>query len=105
MEREKKTSIQRVLGEQEKEVIERIYFPDKNNIKNLLRIDLGEGESYVWVIDSRFTNPPNDFKFEVGIERLFFDLAGTGQDFVSTLLAAITDPFGLANRLCAPDML
>ena len=60
-------------------------------------LNLGEGESYVWVIDSRFTTPPNDFKFEVGIERLFFDLAGTGQDFAATLLAAITDPFGLAN--------
>ena len=60
-------------------------------------LNLGEGESYVWVIDSRFTTPPNDFKFEVGIERLFFDLAGTGQDFASTLLAAITDPFGLAD--------
>ena len=60
-------------------------------------LNLGEGESYVWVIDSRFTTPPNDFKFEVGIERLFFDLAGTGQDFAATLLAAITDPFGLAD--------
>ena len=60
-------------------------------------LNLGEGESYVWVIDSRFTTPPNDFHFEVGIERLFFDLAGTGRDFASTLLAAITDPFGLAN--------
>ena len=60
-------------------------------------LNLGEGESYVWVIDSRFTTPPNDFKFEVGIERLFFDLAGTSQDFAAILLAAITDPFGLAN--------
>jgi hypothetical protein len=60
-------------------------------------LNLGEGESYVWVIDSRFTTPPNDFKFEVGIERLFFDLAGTSQDFAVTLLAAITDPFGLAD--------
>ena len=60
-------------------------------------LNLGEGESYVWVIDSRFTTPPNDFKFEVGIERLFFDLAGTGSEFAATLLAAITDPFGLVN--------
>ena len=60
-------------------------------------LNLGQGESYVWVIDSRFTTPPNDFKFEVGIEKLYFDLAGTGQDFASTLLAAITDPFGLID--------
>ena len=60
-------------------------------------LNLGEGESYVWVIDSRFTTPPNDFKFEVGIERLYFDLAGTTQDFAVTLLAAITDPFGLTD--------
>jgi hypothetical protein len=60
-------------------------------------LNLGEGESYVWVIDSRFTTPPNDFKFEVGIERLFFDLVGTGEEFAATLIAAITDPFGIAG--------
>ena len=60
-------------------------------------LNLGEGESYVWVIDSRFTTPPNDFKFEVGIEKLYFDLVGTGQDFASTIIAAITDPFGLVD--------
>lgn len=73
-------------------LIKAFSYSDSNSLLNL-----GEGESYVWVIDSRFTTPPNDFKFEVGIERLFFDLAGTGQDFAATLLAAITDPFGLAD--------
>ena len=60
-------------------------------------LNLGGGESYVWVIDSRFTMPPNDFKFEVGIERLYFDLASTGQDFISTLISAIADPFGIID--------
>jgi len=73
-------------------LIKAFSYSDSNSLLNL-----GEGESYVWVIDSRFTTPPNDFKFEVGIERLFFDLAGTGQDFAATLLAAITDPFGLVD--------
>ena len=60
-------------------------------------LNLGGGESYVWVIDSRFTMPPNDFKFEVGIERLYFDLASTGQDFITTLISAIADPFGIID--------
>ena len=60
-------------------------------------LNLGGGESYVWVIDSRFTTPPNDFKFEVGIEKLYFDIAGTGQEFAASILAAITDPFGLTD--------
>ena len=39
-------------------------------------LNIGEGETYIWVIDSRFTTPPNEFKFEVGIERFYFDIDG-----------------------------
>ena len=60
-------------------------------------LNLGDGESYVWVIDSRFTTPPNDFKFEVGIERLYFDIVGSGQELASSIIATITDPFGLTD--------
>tara|TARA_B100001123_G_scaffold55879_1_gene59538 strand:- start:8676 stop:13052 length:4377 start_codon:yes stop_codon:yes gene_type:complete len=52
-------------------------------------LNLGGGESYVWVIDSRFTTPPNDFKFEVGIEKLFFD----GDIFTEGFAAIILNPF------------
>ena len=51
----------------------------------------GEGESYVWVIDSRFTHPPEDFIFEVGIERFYFDLS-TSTGFAGALLDAL-NPF------------
>tara|TARA_B100000686_G_scaffold341827_1_gene419868 strand:- start:1638 stop:5717 length:4080 start_codon:yes stop_codon:yes gene_type:complete len=57
-------------------------------------LNLGEGESYVWIIDSRFTTPPNDFTFEVGIERLYFDLVETGNDFFGLIMAALLDPLG-----------
>ncbi len=53
-------------------------------------LNLGEGETYVWVIDSRFTNPPNDFKFEVGIERVYFDLSEAAFGFGEALLALLT---------------
>jgi len=52
---------------------------------------LGEGESYVWVIDSRFTHPPENFIFEVGIERFYFDLS-TSSGFAGALLDAL-NPF------------
>ncbi len=53
-------------------------------------LNLGEGETYVWVIDSRFTTPPNDFKFEVGIERFYFDLSEAAFGFGEALLALLT---------------
>ncbi|MDP7002008.1 MAG: hypothetical protein QF911_00305 [Candidatus Thalassarchaeaceae archaeon] len=46
---------------------------------------LGDGESYVWVIDSRFTTPPEFFEFEVGIERLYFDASSAGLDLLTIL--------------------
>ena len=45
-----------------------------------------DGESYVWVIDTRFTNEPDEFSLEVGLERFWFDISEAGADF----LAAIT---------------
>lgn len=50
---------------------------------------LGDGESYVWVIDSRFTTPPEFFEFEVGIERLYFDTSSAGLDLLSILTLGI----------------
>lgn len=56
-------------------------------------LNLGGGESYVWVIDSRFTTPPNDFTFTVGIERLYFDVAGGAQELFDTLFETLLNPF------------
>ena len=56
-------------------------------------LNLGGGESYVWVIDSRFTTPPNDFTFTVGIERLYFDVVGGAQDLFDTLFETLLNPF------------
>ena len=53
-------------------------------------LNLGEGETYVWVIDSRFTMPPNDFTFEVGIERFFFDISEAALGFGQALLTLLT---------------
>ena len=56
-------------------------------------LNLGGGESYVWVIDSRFTTPPTDFTFTVGIERLYFDVVGGAQDLFDTLFETLLNPF------------
>ena len=50
---------------------------------------LGEGESYIWVIDSRFTTVPYDFEFEVGIERFYFDTSSAGLELISILTLGI----------------
>ena len=50
---------------------------------------LASGESYVWVIDSRFTMTPEDFSLEVGLERLWFDISGVGASFLAALIAGI----------------
>jgi len=71
-------------------IIKAFTYSDSGSILNL-----GQGESYIWIVDSGFTMAPNDFQFEVGIERLYFDLAGTGLNFATTLIAAIADPFGI----------
>tara|TARA_B100000686_G_scaffold192928_1_gene199731 strand:- start:7933 stop:12315 length:4383 start_codon:yes stop_codon:yes gene_type:complete len=56
---------------------------------------LGEGETYVWVVDSRFTTPPDEFTLRVGIERLYFDISGASIDLVTSLIQALT--FGIIN--------
>jgi len=68
--------------------------PDWNNLKflqvSLIKafaysaegaiLALGDGESYIWIVDSRFTSAPYDFSLEIGIERFYFDIseASTG---------------------------
>ncbi|MEK9805471.1 MAG: hypothetical protein VW551_04165 [Euryarchaeota archaeon] len=51
---------------------------------------LNEGESYVWVIDSKFTHTPYDFTLGVGLERFSFDLSGAGADLILSLVNALT---------------
>ncbi len=51
---------------------------------------LTEGESYVWVIDSKFTHTPYDFTLGVGLERFYFDLSGAGTDFLLSIFNALT---------------
>jgi hypothetical protein len=54
---------------------------------------LTEGESYVWVIDSKFTHAPRDFTLGVGLERFHFDLSAAGSDFLLSIVNALT--FGM----------
>jgi len=56
---------------------------------------LGEGESYIWVVDSRFTTQPNDFTLRIGIERFYFDISGAGSDLLFSLIQALT--LGIIN--------
>ena len=51
---------------------------------------LGQGESYVWVIDSRFTMMPEDFSLEVGLERFWFDISGATTSFLLALTGIVT---------------
>ncbi len=53
---------------------------------------LGEGESYVWVIDSRFTMMPEDFSLEVGLERFWFDISSATTSFILALTGFVTGP-------------
>ena len=50
---------------------------------------LTEGESYVWVIDSKFTHTPRDFTLGVGLERFYFDLSAAGSDFLLSIISAL----------------
>ena len=51
---------------------------------------LGDGESYIWVVDSKFSTMPQDFSLEIGIERIFFNASAVLQD----LIAAVVNIFG-----------
>ena len=53
---------------------------------------LGDGETYIWVVDSRFTVPPEEFTLRVGIERLYFDITGASADLIGSLLTGILGP-------------
>ena len=56
---------------------------------------LGDGETYIWVVDSKFTNPPEEFDLRIGIERLYFDISGASIDLVTSLIQALT--LGIIN--------
>ena len=56
---------------------------------------LNEGESYVWVIDSKFTHTPYDFTLGVGLERINFDIGNAGSELVLSIVNALT--FGVFN--------
>ena len=47
---------------------------------------LGDGESYVWVVDSKFSTMPQDFSLDIGIERVFFNASAVLQDLISALV-------------------
>ena len=47
------------------------------------------GESYVWVIDSKFTTQPDDFSIDIGIEKIFFDISDASSSLVASLISLI----------------
>ena len=54
---------------------------------------LGDGESYIWVVDSSFNSMPNQFSLEVGIERVFFNASAVMQDLVQAILNIFSSNF------------
>jgi len=57
-------------------------------------LGLNQGESYVWVIDSAFTQPPRQFTLDVGIERIFLDISDAGAEFLTAITFGIFNPNG-----------
>ena len=55
---------------------------------------LNQGESYVWIIDSAFTQPPRQFTLDVGIERIFLDISDASAEFLAAITFGIFDPNG-----------
>ena len=51
---------------------------------------LSEGESYVWVIDAKFTHTPYDFTLGIGLEKFYFDIADAGVDFLTSLISFLS---------------
>ena len=47
------------------------------------------GESYVWVIDSKFTTQPDDFSIDIGIEKIFFDISDASSSLLTSLISLI----------------
>ena len=54
---------------------------------------LGDGESYIWVVDSSFNSMPKQFSLEVGIERVFFNASAVMQDLVQAILNIFSSNF------------
>jgi len=54
---------------------------------------LGDGESYIWVVDSSFNSMPKEFSLEVGIERVFFNASAVMQDLVQAILNIFSSNF------------
>ena len=54
---------------------------------------LGDGESYIWVIDSKFSTMPQDFSLSVGIERVFFNASAVLQDLIQSLVNIFSSDF------------
>ena len=52
---------------------------------------LGDGESYIWVVDSRFTSVPYDFSLEIGIERFYFDISEASVGLLAALTLGLVD--------------
>ena len=52
------------------------------------------GESYVWIIDSVFTQPPREFTLDVGIERIYLDISEASSEFLTALTFGIFNPNG-----------
>ncbi len=55
-----------------------------------------DGESYIWVIDTRFTNQPESFSLEVGLERFWFDITEASGQFLQTITLGLI--FGSADE-------
>jgi len=63
---------------------------------------VSSGENYVWVIDSRFTQTPNDFTMGVGLEQVIFDVGNLSSSVLTALLGplvSILDVIGLIGGL------
>ncbi len=52
---------------------------------------LGDGESYIWIVDSRFTSAPYDFSLEIGIERFYFDISEASVGLLAALTLGLVD--------------
>ena len=61
-------------------------------------LGLEQGESYVWIIDSSFTQPPREFTLNVGIERIFLDISDASSEFLTALTFGIFNPNGDASE-------
>ena len=59
---------------------------------------VNQGESYVWIIDTVFTQPPRQFALDVGIERIFLDISDASSEFIAALTFGIFNPNGDASE-------